>query len=237
MSSDYIIVPDWPAPRNVRACVTTRQGGVSTGPYASFNLGDHVGDAPAAVAENRGRLRALLPAEPAWLKQVHGTRCIDAAQALVGNEADAAFARASHVVCAVLTADCLPVLLCDEKGTVVAAAHAGWRGLAAGVIEATVAAMGLPGEQLMAWLGPAIGPENFEVGDEVRTIFVTHDPLVSLLSDRRLVMRQGGVDKILRPDGCELHIREMVARMDLTLCRFRERIRAGELLTEPGFTV
>ena len=176
MSGDYIIVPDWPAPRNVRACVTTRQGGVSTGPYASFNLGDHVGDAPAAVAENRGRLRAVLPAEPAWLKQVHGTRCIDAAQAATGSEADAAFARASHVVCAVLTADCLPVLLCDEKGTVVAAAHAGWRGLAAGVIEATVAAMGLPGEQLMAWLGPAIGPENFEVGDEVRTIFVTHDP-------------------------------------------------------------
>lgn len=179
MNTEFI-VPDWPAPAHVRALVTTRHGGVSTGPYASFNLGDHVGDAPAAVAENRRLLRSQLPAQPVWLKQVHGTRCIDAATAVPGtlacNEADAAFTRTPGTVCAVLTADCLPILLCDEAGTVVAAAHVGWRGLAAGVIESTVAAMAVPGERLLAWLGPAIGPQHFEVGGEVRDIFLAPDP-------------------------------------------------------------
>lgn len=170
-----LIVPDWPAPAGVRALVTTRAGGVSLPPWDSLNLGDHVGDDPAAVAENRRRLRAHLPAEPLWLRQVHGVRCIDAARAAPGAEADAVRARVPGVVCAVLTADCLPVLICDEAGTAVAAAHAGWRGLAAGVIEATVAALGLPGERLMAWLGPAIGPERFEVGGEVRAAFVAQD--------------------------------------------------------------
>ncbi|WP_126444228.1 peptidoglycan editing factor PgeF [Sulfuricystis multivorans] len=175
MPADFI-VPDWPAPPHIHALVTTRAGGVSTGPYASFNLADHVGDDPEAVAENRHRLRAFLPTEPVWLEQVHGTRCIDAASVAVGCEADAAYSRIPGVVCAVLTADCLPVLLCDEAGTVVAAAHAGWRGLAAGVIEATVAAMNVPGERLLAWLGPAIGPQSFEVGGEVRGAFIAHDP-------------------------------------------------------------
>ena len=170
-----IIEPDWDAPANVHAFVTTRRGGVSGGPYASLNLGDHVGDAPAAVAENRRRLRELLPSEPVWLQQVHGTRCIDAADPPADKAADAACCRASNVVCAVLTADCLPVLLCDEAGTVVAAAHAGWRGLLAGVIESTVAAMNVTGPQLLAWLGPAIGPDNFEVGSEVRDAFLAHD--------------------------------------------------------------
>jgi hypothetical protein len=166
------IAPDWPAPAHVRALATTRLGGVSKAPYASFNLGDHVGDAPAAVTANRAQLRAHLPAEPLWMQQVHGTRCIDAALVPPGSAADAAFTRTPGVVCAVLTADCLPILLCDTAGTVVAAAHAGWRGLAAGVIEATVSAMGVPGEQLMAWLGPAIGPQHFEVGGEVRAAFL-----------------------------------------------------------------
>lgn len=170
------IIPDWPAPPHVHAFATTRLGGVSVGPYASLNLADHVGDDPAAVAENRRRLRALLPAEPVWLKQVHGTRCLDAAKCSAGSEADASFTCRAGVVCAVLTADCLPLLLCDEAGTVVAAAHAGWRGLAAGVIEATVATMGVPADRLIAWLGPAIGPESFEVGGEVREAFVAHDP-------------------------------------------------------------
>lgn len=175
------IVPNWPAPANVRALVTTRQGGVSTGPYASFNLADHVGDDPAALAENRRILRAHLPAEPVWIKQVHGTQCRDVSDCsnVKGRpipEADAAFSRQPGVVCAVLTADCLPVLLCDTAGTVVAAAHAGWRGLAAGVIEATIAALGVPGEALLAWLGPAISAAQFEVGDEVRERFCTHDP-------------------------------------------------------------
>jgi YfiH family protein len=171
------IIPDWPAPPHVRALATTRAGGVSAAPWDSLNLGEHVGDRPEHVAENRRRLLQHLPAEPRWLQQVHGVHCLDAA--LVGDkqraEADAAFTTAPGVVCAVLTADCLPVLLCDAEGTVVAAAHAGWRGLAAGVLESTVATMGRPREQLLAWLGPAIGPENFEVGAEVRDLFMAHD--------------------------------------------------------------
>lgn len=170
------IVPDWPAPFGVRALATTRRGGASRTPWDSFNLGDHVGDDPQAVAANRELLRRKLPAEPVWLTQVHGTRCVDAAAVAPGVEADASFTRQRGVVCAVLTADCLPVLLCDERANVVGIAHAGWRGLAAGVIEATVAAMAEPGERLMAWLGPAIGPQAFEVGGEVREIFVARDP-------------------------------------------------------------
>lgn len=175
------IIPDWPAPASVRALVTTRVGGVSTGPWASLNLGDQVGDDLTAVAENRRRLRAHLPGDPLWLKQVHGIQCCDAAACsnAKGNqppEADAAYSRKPGVVCAVLTADCLPVLLCDAAGTTVAAAHAGWRGLLAGVIENTVAAMAVPGGRLMAWLGPAIGQQSFEVSGEVRHAFMARDP-------------------------------------------------------------
>lgn len=172
-SADWI-VPDWPAPANVGSLVTTRGGGVSGGVFCSLNLGDHVGDDPAAVAANREIVVARIGAQPRWLNQVHGTRVIDAA--LPGDvrppEADAAFSRRAGVACVVMTADCLPVLFCDEAGTVVAAAHAGWRGLLAGVLEATIAAMSIPGKDLMAWLGPAIGPQAFEVGDEVRAAFV-----------------------------------------------------------------
>lgn len=167
------IVPDWPAPRNVRALVTTRAGGGSRGAYASFNLGTHVGDDRAAVERNRARLRASLPAEPVWLEQVHGTAVVDAASAPALARADAAVARTRHVVCAVLTADCVPVLLAG--GEAVAIAHAGWRGLAAGVIEATVARMGVPASGIVAWLGPAIGPRAYEVGPEVRAAFIRHD--------------------------------------------------------------
>jgi YfiH family protein len=165
--ADLFLQPDWPAPASVRALVTTRAHG---------NLADHVGDEKSAVAARRAALRARLPAEPLWLTQVHGTRCVAAESAAAGVEADASFARSAHHVCAVLTADCLPILFCDETGTTVAAAHAGWRGLAAGVVESTVAAMAAPGERLLAWLGPAIGPSAFEVGDEVRTAFVADDP-------------------------------------------------------------
>lgn len=170
-----LIIPDWPAPAGVHALVTTREGGVSTGPWASFNLASHVGDDATAVAANRTLLRQSLPSEPPWLTQVHGTLCVDAAQVQSGIEADASFTRQRGVVCAVLTADCLPILLCDDKASVVAAVHAGWRGLADGVIEASVAAMQTPGEQLMAWLGPAIGPTAFEVGADVRDAFLAHD--------------------------------------------------------------
>ena len=172
------ITPDWPAPVSVRAGTTTRRGGVSTASYNDFNLGAHVGDDPNAVAENRRRLReqCTLPAEPVWLRQVHGVMVVDAAQVLAAPEADAAFTRQPGVVCAVMTADCLPVLLCDQDGTVVAAAHAGWRGLAEGVIEAAVTGMGVSAGKIMAWLGPAIGPAAFEVGEEVRARFLAHDP-------------------------------------------------------------
>ncbi len=170
------ILPHWPAPAGVRALATTRGGGVSGTPWHGFNLGDHVGDEAQAVAANRALLRRELPAEPVWLAQVHATRCVDAASVIPGVEADASFTRQRGVVCAALTADCLPVLLCDDRATVVGVAHAGWRGLAAGVIESTVGAMDEPGTRLVAWLGPAIGAQVFEVGGEVRDLFVARDP-------------------------------------------------------------
>lgn len=173
--SDAWIVPGWPAPANVKALSTTRAGGLGVAPFDSLNLGTHVGDDPATVAANRARLRALLPAEPCWLNQVHGTAVVDLATYGGVPDADAAVSRQPGAVCVVMTADCLPVLLCDRAGTVVGAAHAGWRGLQGGVIEATVRAMDVPAGELMAWLGPAIGPAAFEVGDEVRAAFVADD--------------------------------------------------------------
>ena len=172
------IVPDWPAPQWVAAGATTRNGGISEPPYDSLNLGDHVGDAPDAVEENRKRLRRerRLPTEPLWLCQTHGTTAVDAATTQRDVEADASYVHHADTVCAVLTADCLPVLLCDEGGNGVAAIHAGWRGLAAGIVEATVLRMDCPAHRLMAWLGPAIGPAAFEVGEEVREVFLRHDP-------------------------------------------------------------
>jgi YfiH family protein len=171
------IVPDWPAPAWVRSVTTTRQSGVSQGCYASMNPADHVDDDPRAVAENRQRLLEVLdlPAAPVWLQQVHGTAVVDAAVAAASPVADAAYCRQAGVVCAVMTADCLPLLLTDTRGECVAAVHGGWRGLAAGVIEQAVAAMGQPGERLLAWLGPAIGPQAFQVGSEVRDVFLAHD--------------------------------------------------------------
>lgn len=174
---DDWIVPDWPAPSRVRACVTTRGGGCSRGPWDSLNLGDHVGDDPLAVAANRERVvRALgLPAPPLWLKQVHGCDILEAERAQPGCEADGSVSRTPGKVCAVMSADCLPVLLCDRRGGCVAAVHAGWRGLAAGVIEAAVERMGVPSSGILAWLGPAIGPDRFEVGEEVRAAFLERD--------------------------------------------------------------
>ena len=177
-SSESLIVPDWPVPRAVRSLLTTRYGGVSCSPYASLNLGDHVGDDRCAVAANRARLRQALVGDPVWLEQVHGTRVVDAAACSPGDpplQADASFVREPGVVCAVMTADCLPVLFCDDTACVVAAAHAGWRGLLAGVLEETVAAMAVSPDRLLAYLGPAIGPRAFEVGDEVRSAFVSAD--------------------------------------------------------------
>jgi len=170
------IGPDWPAPARVKAFVTTRNGGVSTGPYANLNLGTRVGDDIAAVSENRTRVRAYVPGEPRWLHQIHGTRVAHAEEVAGEVAADAAYTRASNVVCAIQIADCLPVLFCDRDGACAAAAHAGWRGLSAGVLEKTMAALGVPPSRLMAWLGPAIGPRGFEVGADVLDAFAQSDP-------------------------------------------------------------
>jgi YfiH family protein len=173
---EQLVIPDWPAPLNVKALQTTRAGGISSPPYDSLNLGDHVGDTPLAVERNRILLNRLLPSEPVWLDQVHGTAVVSADRTSCLPRADACIARHRAAVCVVMTADCLPILLCDMQGSVVGAAHAGWKGLAAGVIEATVQAMGGAPENIMAWLGPAISRDAFEVGDEVRAAFLAVQP-------------------------------------------------------------
>ncbi|QIZ50260.1 peptidoglycan editing factor PgeF [Dickeya zeae] len=180
MSFDsMMLIPDWPAPARVRACSTTRLGGVSNAPYDSLNLGNHVGDSPLHVQDNRQRLLATagLPVMPHWLEQVHGTQVINLDQvssdSLTG---DAAYTTRQDRVCAVMTADCLPVLFCSADGDEVAAAHAGWRGLQAGVLEETLRHFHARPADILAWMGPAIGPQQFEVGGEVREAFLQVDP-------------------------------------------------------------
>ena len=178
MSTAFWQDADWPAPAGVRAGTTLRAGGASTGPFAELNLALHVADDPAAVATNRARLAAALglPAEPFWLNQVHG-RDVARHDGRGGTPtADGAVAFGRGRVLAVMTADCLPVVLSSRDGERLGIAHAGWRGLHAGVIEATVGALGVPGTELLAWLGPAIGPGAFEVGEEVRAAFTADDP-------------------------------------------------------------
>jgi YfiH family protein len=167
------IRPEWPAPAKVRSLSTTRLGGVSRDAYASLNLGEHVGDLPVSVAANRATLQSVLGgARPRWLSQVHGTRVARLDSMPVTQPADAAVAVTRGEACVVMTADCLPVIFCDEAGTTVAAAHAGWRGLSAGVLDSTLKAMAIAPAKIMAWFGPAIGPKAYEVGDEVRDAFV-----------------------------------------------------------------
>ncbi len=170
------IVPDWPAAERVRSLVTTRAGGVSSGAFTSLNLSARVGDDPGSVARNRAILRACLPAEPAWVRQVHGTAVIDVAMATSETEADGVVTRLSGRVCAVTTADCLPVLLSERTGRSAGIAHAGWRGLAGGVIESTVRAMDTSPENLIAYIGPGISAPRYEVGEDVRKAFVDQDP-------------------------------------------------------------
>ena len=222
------IVPDWPAPERVRALITTRVGGVSVAPFGSaagggMNLGMGSGDERAAVLANRARLRTVLPAEPGWLKQVHGARVVDAAAAATASsplEADAAITDQPGVVAVAMMADCMPVLLADSHGRGVAVAHAGWRGLAAGVIQASARALrerlGEPSARLIAYLGPAIGPDHFEVGAEVReaacsrlpgaaTAFVpcgTGKYLADLFALGRLALVQAGVDAVFGGGVC-----------------------------------
>ncbi|QLH63651.1 purine nucleoside phosphorylase YfiH [Serratia symbiotica] len=173
-----LILPDWPLPVGVKACTTTRHGGVSSPPYDSLNLGTHVGDEVQAVARNRDLLvaSARLPQMPVWLEQVHGTHVLRLeGQHLADLRADAVYSCVPGQVCAVMTADCLPVLFCSQAGDEVAAAHAGWRGLCNGVLEQTVAAFSAQPGNISAWLGPAIGPKQFVVGSEVRAAFIEGD--------------------------------------------------------------
>jgi YfiH family protein len=211
-----LIKPDWPAPSNVRAFTTTRKGGFSQGPWSSFNLGMSCGDDPRHVEQNRASLLRLLPSEPRWLRQVHGTSVISWDQASDPEiKADAIFSNQPGQVCAVLTADCLPVLFCDKAGTQVAAAHAGWRGLAAGVLENTVRAMDCEPAELIAWMGPAIGPEAFEVGKDVYDAFadlsaenvIAFKPhrdrwLADLYQLARLALTRAGVSEVSEGDYC-----------------------------------
>lgn len=223
MANDWI-TPDWPAPTNVRTVSTTRAGGVSAGVYTSFNLGQHVGDDPRAVAENRRHLRTVLGLrrEPRWLKQIHGNRIALLTGSHVAEESDSAVTQYVHEACVVMTADCLPVLFCDRAGKIVAAAHAGWRGLAASVLEATISAMHTPPEEILAWLGPAIGPDAYEVGEEVRAALVNAHPQADeafepvragkLLCDLYLLasqrLRQAGVRHIYGGGFCTYSERE-----------------------------
>lgn len=178
-----VIEPEWAAPAGVRSAFTLRGGGISAAPYDSLNLGAHVGDATEAVRENRRRVRERLglPAEPVWLQQVHGTRVVEIGAPAASDgeaarpEADAAVTRAPGQVCVIQVADCMPVLFAARDGSAVGAAHAGWRGLAGGVLEQTIAKLGVPPAQLLAWLGPTISQTNFEVGDDVRTAFMKGD--------------------------------------------------------------
>ncbi len=172
--TDFLI-PDWPAPVGVRSCVTTRAGGVSIAPFDSFNLGDHVDDDPAAVASNRTALTSQLNVQPTWLRQVHGIDVV-AANSTAVMEADASWTATPGVACTIMTADCLPALFCNRSGSQVAAAHAGWRGLAAGVLEAAVGSFSDDPSEILVWLGPAIGPDAFEVGPEVREAFISTHP-------------------------------------------------------------
>ena len=215
-------VPDWPAPEPVRSLQTTRRGGLGCGPFSSFNLGLHVGDDPKSVAANRAKLDRTVGCKPVWMNQVHGTRVLDAGAWQSGDgvpEADAALTSRSGTACVVMTADCLPVLFCDESGQTVAAAHAGWRGLAAGVLEATVTAMRRPGTQILVWIGPAIGSRAFEVGDDVRHMFLSGDTrsaeaftpcapgkgLADLVLLARQRLQRLGIERIYGGDSCTFH--------------------------------
>ncbi len=215
----HVIVPDWPAPAHVKAYTTLRTGGTSQAPYETFNLAKGVGDDEHAVKANRAILNDVLslPNEPVWISQTHSTIVLPARPETKGKEADATFANQPEQVCAVMTADCLPIFLCDRSGTHVAAIHAGWRGLAHGIIENTLQTLNLSPENILIWLGPAIGPKVYELGEEVRDIFVCDDPqaekafvpsqnegrwLGDLYALARLRLRRYGVSAIYGGEYC-----------------------------------
>ncbi len=211
------LIADWPAPNNIKTLITTRKGGVSNGIFQSLNVGAHVGDVPENVAKNRQIVADFAGKKLVYLNQVHSNIAINAFENQNANpDADASFDNTGEVACAVMTADCLPVLLCDAKGTVVAAAHAGWRGLAGGVLQQTVAAMQVPPEAVLAYLGPAIGPDAFEVGQDVWDAFCLPLPqaetafepigegkyLADIYQLARLTLQQEGVTQIYGGGHC-----------------------------------
>lgn len=243
------LVPDWPAPARVCAVVTTRAGGVSAGPWRGFNLATHVGDDPAAVAANRGELLAATGlASVQWLEQVHGTDVVELPQPEAA-VADAAVTSEAGVACAVLTADCMPVLFSDAGGSRVGIAHAGWRGLADGVLEATLSRLGCPPDQILVWLGPAIGPAHFEVGREVFERFIRRPggdrirrQLAAAFAPRpagdryradlyelaRAILRQRGIRRIYGGDFCTYaDARFYSYRREATTGRFASLIWLG----------
>jgi len=217
LNESNFIIPNWPAPANIKALQTTRTGGLSYPPYDSLNFGDHVGDDALIVAGNRQLLNPFVPTEPLWLKQTHSTIAVNAALTSCLPEADAAYSKQKNVVCAVMTADCLPILICDKDGSAVAAVHAGWKGLLDGVIESTIKALEIPPQNLLVWLGPAIGPNAFEVGRDVYDGFIQRDPdsvyafarqnttdkwLADIYQLARLRLKYSGVTQIYGGDYC-----------------------------------
>lgn len=216
------ITPDWPAPAHIHAASTLRTGGVSLAEFSSLNPAEHVNDNPGHVLTNRSTIRQMLalPAEPAWLQQTHSTRVVSAEQVQEKTEADASFSTTKNTVCCVLTADCLPLLLYDKQGTMVAAVHGGWRGLLNGIIENTVAKM--PDSELIAWLGPAIGAQCFEVGRDVRSAFINRSAqfnsafkqqkngqyLADIYQIARLLLNKAGVKHIFGGGLCTVTDKE-----------------------------
>lgn len=213
--NNNVLMPDWPAPKNIHALTTLRTGGVSTGCYANLNLATHVGDDLNAVTQNRNIIRETLalPAEPVWLQQVHSNIAINAAEVTSLPQADASYSHAANIVCTVMTADCLPLLVCSSDGKSVAAIHGGWRGLLDGIITNTINAMHT--KDVLVWLGPAIGPDCFEVGTEVREAFVEKSAhfasafkpqgdrwLANIYQLARVELNTLGIDKIYGGDFC-----------------------------------
>ena len=212
------IKPDWPAPAAIRAFTTLREGGVSLPPYNSLNLGTHVNDEITAVEINRQRVREhlKLPSEPFWLNQIHSTLAIPVSLGAESRTADASYTSEKKQVCVVLTADCLPVLFCDRQGSQVAATHAGWKGLLEGVIEATLSHLSCAKNDILVWLGPAIGPASYEVGEEVRDQFLAKDPqnasafiasrpghwMMDLYQLARLCLKKQGINTVYGGEFC-----------------------------------
>lgn len=215
--SGCLLHADWPAPKNVKTLITTRQGGVSQGAYASLNVGAHVGDDAEHVAQNRARVQMCIPVPVAYLEQTHSTTVVRAQDSVAAPlNADASVDSSGKAACAVMTADCLPVLFCDRAGTTVAAAHAGWRGLAGGILQNTVAAMRVAPEDILAYLAPAIGAEKFEVGQDVHDAFCASLPdaerafkaagngkyFADIYALARLILRRAGVTQVFGGERC-----------------------------------